>query len=219
MRPVVLDELIVGFRGCFEILSEKVVDEHLRDPTEIQSPEWREVGSATWRKCRHLQITKHSIFFSNSVRIFFKKYNQKFFSHTTPSLGGGCASFLGGASFLGVFFPGGDLKYIFLLLEGVSFLGGVPPSLGVPPSWGVSFLGVPPSWGVSFLGTSFLGGLLGGGIPHSGRSPWQGVSFLWGSLSLGGLLLGGSPWQTPPLWKESHTAVKTLPWPQLRCGR
>ena len=47
MRPVVLDELIVGFRRCFEILSEKVVEEHLRDPTEIQSPEWREVGSAT----------------------------------------------------------------------------------------------------------------------------------------------------------------------------
>ena len=60
MRPVVLDELIVGFRRCFEILSEKVVDEHLRDPTEIQSPEWREVAE----QCRHLQITrKHSIFF------------------------------------------------------------------------------------------------------------------------------------------------------------
>ena len=89
--------------------------------------------------------------------------------------------------------------------RGVSFLGGL---LG-----GVSLEG----------GASFLGGFLGGGASFLGDSPWKGASFLGGSLWMGGLLGRGvvsqhALRQTPP-WTESHTAVKTLPWPQLRCGR
>ena len=121
-----------------------------------------------------------------------------------------------------------------LLLGGGCLLLGVPPYWGgasfggVPPSWGGLLLwGVPPSWGgllwqgVSFLGCLLLGGLLLWGSPSWGGPPSWRVSLAGGVPPS----WGGSPWQggipacteaDTPLWTKSHTAVKTLPWPQLR---
>ena len=89
--------------------------------------------------------------------------------------------------------------------------------LGCGPGGGLLLRG-PPFWGGLLLGGSpwqggLLGALLGGG------SPWQGG--LLGALLLGGgpLGLGGASFlgavsqhalrQTPPLWTESQTRVKT----------
>ena len=93
---------------------------------------------------------------------------------------------------------------------------------GVPPSWGVSLegvpLGVPPSWGSPWRGCLLLGGSLWRGCLPLGGSPWRGCLLL-GGVSLAGGWYPSMHWGRPPLWTESHTAVKTLPWPQLRCGR
>ena len=68
-------------------------------------------------------------------------------------------------------------------------------------------------WGGVCSGGSALGGLLWG------MSGW-GVSALGGRSVLGGCLLWGYPnmhWgrPPPPLYTESQTPVKTLPWPNF----
>ena len=85
-----------------------------------------------------------------------------------------------------------------LLVQGASFLGGVPPSQGVSFLGGVYF-------GGSFLeglllggllvGSLLVGGLLVGRLLVGGASFWGGASFppSQGCLLLGGLLLGGCP--------------------------
>ena len=124
---------------------------------------------------------------------------------------------------------------------GVSLLwGGCTPwrgyLLGGGLLWGSPWRGVPPSWGSSSWGSPWKGvscwGCLLLGVPPSWGGPWRGrgASFLGGSPWMGCLLGRGSHWQggsgipacteaDPPWWTESHTAVKTLPWPQLGCGR
>ena len=88
--------------------------------------------------------------------------------------------------------------------------------------WGVSAPG-----GVSApRGVSALGGGSGprrGVCPRGGLLPGRGGVCSWGGLVWGrrGLLRGGGAVsqhalrQTPPLWTESQTPVKTLPWPNF----
>ena len=73
------------------------------------------------------------------------------------------------------------------------------------------------SWGgiCSMGGVCFLGGVC----------LLEGVSASWGCLLLGGVSASGvcgiptcTEADTHPLWTESQTPVKTLPWPQFRCG-
>ena len=53
-------------------------------------------------------------------------------------------------------------------------------------------------------------GLGGGGVPGLGGSAPRG-----GVCSGGGLASQHALRQTPPLWTESQTPVKTLPWPNF----
>ena len=105
-------------------------------------------------------------------------------------------------------------------LPGVVSLPGGSPCRGVLPAMG----GHSPCWRREF---SLPGGVsLPGGSPCLGGLPaWGGCPCLgglparWGLPTQGGILArgvslpgGGSPCQRPPpLWTESHTAVKTLP--------
>ena len=100
------------------------------------------------------------------------------------------------------------------------------------PHWpyaGVCFLGgVCSQGGVSAPGGSGLGGASGpggvcsgGGYLVCGDLVW-GVSAPGGVSGPGGLLPGGWGWyrsmhwgRPPPLWTESQTPVKTLPWPNF----
>ena len=89
------------------------------------------------------------------------------------------------------------------------------------------------SRGVSGLGGVCSGGVSGGGVFALG-GVWSGGWLLWGEgvsaaggsapggSGLGGLLPGGvvvvsqhALGQTTPLWTESQTPVKTLPWPNF----
>ena len=98
---------------------------------------------------------------------------------------------------------------------GVCFPGGLP-GLGSLPGLG----GVCLVWGVGVPG---LGGSAwsGGGLPGlegclvGGGGAWSGGGGAWSGGS-------GIPAYTeadtlPPV--DRHTPVKTLPWPQLRCGQ
>ena len=101
---------------------------------------------------------------------------------------------------------------------GVCFRGGVCLVWGGAWSWG----GLPGlEWGSAWF--------RGGCLPGLGGSAWsRGVCLVWGG---GCLVLGGLPGprgaltsqhvprQTPSPPVDRHTPVKTLPWPQLRCGR
>ena len=90
-------------------------------------------------------------------------------------------------------------------VQGVSLPGGLP--IGGSPCWG----GSPRLGGLLARGGSTCwGGLLAGWGLTAG-----GVSLLGGLLAWGSPCQGGSPCQRPPLWTESTTPVKTLPWPNF----
>ena len=93
---------------------------------------------------------------------------------------------------------------------------------------GVSALGcVSAPRGMSALGVCLLQGvclLWGVSSPRRvcllpGGCLLRGVSAPRGMSTPGGVVSQHALEQTPPtLWTESQTPVKTLPWPQLRCG-
>ena len=83
--------------------------------------------------------------------------------------------------------------------------------LGCGPGGGL--LRGPPFWGGLLLGGSpwqggLLGALLGGGSPWQGGCLLLGVPFLGGASFLGAVSQHALR-QTPPLWTESQTRVKT----------
>ena len=99
----------------------------------------------------------------------------------------------GGSVCFGGSAPGG------CLLWGVSAQGGVW-SQGVSAPGGVSSGGLSAPRGVSAPGDCLLGGCL----------LWEG-----GVCSGGGVSPACTEADTPPLWTESQTPVKTLPWPNF----
>ena len=65
-----------------------------------------------------------------------------------------------------------------------------------------------------------VGGVCSGGVVCPGGLSAPGGCLLQGVSAPGGV--SGIPTCTEadtPLWTESQTPVKTLPWPKLRCGR
>ena len=103
--------------------------------------------------------------------------------------------------YAGVCFPG----------RVVSALGGVSAQGGVC-SWGCVW-----SWGgvCSLEGVCSWGCLLWGGCLLLGCLLLGGVSALGGCLLPGGGIPAWTEADTSPLWTESHTPVKTLPWPNF----
>ena len=115
------------------------------------------------------------------------------------------ASREGGCLLRGVSAPGG------CLLWGVS-----TPGLGVSAPRGVSALGGICLGGVCSGGLSAPGGcLLQGGCLLRGVSAPEGCLLPWGVCSRGMVVFQHALRQTPPLWTESQTPVKTLPWPNF----
>ena len=103
---------------------------------------------------------------------------------------------------------------------------------------GVCSQGVSASRGVSGPGGAFLRWVScpeGGGLPWGGSGPgcvcsWggdaipactEGMSAPRGGVWSWGVCYPSMHWgrHPPPPWTEWQTRVKTLPWPQLRCGR
>ena len=133
----------------------------------------------------------------------------------------------------GVCLPGGVCSGVVSALGECLLWGGVCSrgegcllqGAGVSTPGGVYSQGVSaPRGGVSALGGGCL--LLGLSAPVGVSAPRGEGCLLQGGVCSGGCLLPGGVVsqhalrQTPPPpWTESQTPVKTLPWPQLRCGR
>ena len=99
-------------------------------------------------------------------------------------------------------------------LGGCLLLGGLSASCGGVCFWGVCSRGVSAPVGCLLQGGLLLGGCLLLGCVCSGRCVCsRGVS------APGGCGIPTCTEANTPLWTESLTPVKTLPWPQLRCGR
>ena len=99
--------------------------------------------------------------------------------------------------------------------RGVSALGGVC-SWGCVCSGGVSALGVSAVGGVCSRGCVCSGGSAPGGVSALGVSAPGGGSAPRGVCSRGRVWYPSMHWgRHPPLWTESHTPVKTLPWPNF----
>ena len=109
--------------------------------------------------------------------------------------------------YAGVCFPGG----VCLVLGGVCLVRGVCLVWGVS-AWSGGCLPGPGGVCLVWGGVCLVLGCLPG---PRGVSAWSGgVSAWWGGLASQHALR-----QTPSPPVDRQTPVKTLPWPQLRCGR